>query len=77
MTERGRQDASDGNVDLEMRRVGNLATGRTSEDHDRKIGVPLDVSGTIYILFDNSSRWRSRLAKETKAAGLPVDLNLL
>jgi len=41
------------------------------------IEVPSDYDGVIYIPLDDFGGWRMELAKEMKAAGLPVDLNLL
>jgi predicted nucleotide-binding protein len=38
---------------------------------------PSDVSGVVYLPMDTSGSWRTDLAKEMKAAGLPVDLNCL
>jgi predicted nucleotide-binding protein len=36
---------------------------------------PSDVSGVVYETMDSGGSWKTALAKEMKAAGLPVDLN--
>lgn len=41
------------------------------------VEVPSDYSGVVYIRLDEESAWKFRLAKELRAAGLPVDLNKL
>jgi predicted nucleotide-binding protein len=38
---------------------------------------PSDISGIVYTFMDSSSAWRFELAKEMKAAGLPIDMNKL
>ena len=38
---------------------------------------PSDYDGVIYITLDDFGGWRMELAKELKAAGLPVDMNRL
>lgn len=40
------------------------------------VEVPNDYLGVVYTLFDNSDGWHLKLAKEMKAAGLDIDLNL-
>ena len=41
------------------------------------IEKPSDYDGVIYIIMDDFGGWRMELAKELKAAGLPVDMNRL
>ena len=38
---------------------------------------PSDYSGVMFIAFDDEEAWRTKLAKEMKAAGLDIDLNRL
>ena len=39
------------------------------------VEIPSDLSGVIYIPFDNSGAWNLRLAKEMKGAGIEIDMN--
>lgn len=39
------------------------------------LDMPTDVHGVVYISIDSEGGWKLKLAKEMKAAGLPVDLN--
>ena len=41
------------------------------------VKIPGDLSGVVYITLDKAKRWQFDVAKEMKAAGLPVDLNKL
>lgn len=36
---------------------------------------PGDLSGVLYIPLDNAGAWKTELARNMKAAGLPVDMN--
>jgi predicted nucleotide-binding protein len=40
------------------------------------VKIPSDYSGVLYTKLDSSGAWRLEIAKELKAAGLPVDMNL-
>lgn len=41
------------------------------------VEIPSDIDGVLYVPLDNGDTWRLLLAKEMRAAGLPVDLNRL
>jgi len=41
------------------------------------VEIPSDYSGVVYIPIDEEGGWKFHLAKELKAAGLPMDLNRL
>jgi predicted nucleotide-binding protein len=41
------------------------------------VELPSDMSGILYKLMDDAGRWELELAKEIRAAGITVDLNLL
>ena len=41
------------------------------------VEYPNDISGVLYVEYQNNGDWRLKLAKEIRNAGLPVDLNLL
>jgi hypothetical protein len=40
------------------------------------VEIPTDVAGLAYILLDQHQSWKMMLARELKASGLDVDLNL-
>lgn len=44
---------------------------------DSDVEVPGDMSGIVYVPFDDKGAWQIAVAKEMKAAGLDVDLNKL
>ena len=41
------------------------------------VEIPGDLSGIVYVAFDDKGAWQMSVAKEMKAAGLDVDLNKL
>jgi predicted nucleotide-binding protein len=41
------------------------------------IEIPSDLQGVIYTRMDEHDAWKTKVAKEMKAAGLAVDLNKL
>jgi len=41
------------------------------------VEVPSDYSGVLYVNLDDQNAWQSHLAKELKAAGLPIDSDAL
>lgn len=44
--------------------------------HQNGIELPSDYHGVIYIPIDDGGAWRLQLAREMKASGLQIDLNL-
>jgi predicted nucleotide-binding protein len=44
--------------------------------HKGDIEIPSDYGGVVYVQIDPAGAWKFQVAKEMKAAGLPVDLNL-
>lgn len=42
---------------------------------ENDVEQPGDLSGVLYIPLDNAGAWKTELAKNMKAAGLPVDMN--
>jgi len=38
--------------------------------------MPSDLSGVLYIPLGDDDAWKLRLAKEIRAAGIDIDLNL-
>lgn len=44
---------------------------------DSGVEIPGDMSGIVYVDYDNKGAWQMSVAKEMKAAGLDVDFNKL
>lgn len=42
-----------------------------------KLEIPNDLAGVIYEAYDKTGNWKIKIAREMKAQGYPVDLNLL
>ena len=53
--------------------MGTLGRDRVAALYEAGTELPSDIHGVLYIPLD--ATWELRLAKEMKAAGLPVDLN--
>ena len=56
--------------------IGRLGRNRVCALYAEGVEIPSDYSGVVYTKLDASGAWRLELAKELKAAGLPVDMNL-
>jgi predicted nucleotide-binding protein len=56
--------------------IGRLGRNRVCALYLEGVEIPSDYSGVLYTKLDSSGAWRLELAKELKAAGLPVDMNL-
>lgn len=56
--------------------IGRLGRNRVCALYTPGVEIPSDYSGVLYIQLDEQGGWRLALAKEMKAAGLPVDMNL-
>ena len=56
--------------------IGRLGRNRVCALYASGVEIPSDYSGVLYIQLDEQGAWRLALAKEMKAAGLPVDMNL-
>jgi predicted nucleotide-binding protein len=41
------------------------------------IEKPSDISGLLYVAWDDAGAWKNRIAGEMRAAGLPIDMNRL
>jgi len=57
--------------------IGRLSRKMVAALVEPEVEIPSDIDGVLYIPFDAGDVWRLLLAKEMKAAGLPVDLNRL
>lgn len=55
--------------------IGRLGRKRVCALYVEGIELPSDYSGVLYTRLDSSGAWRLEVAKELKAAGLPVDMN--
>ena len=56
--------------------IGRLGRNRVCALYTDGVEIPSDYSGILYTKFDTNGGWRLEIAKELKAAGLPVDMNL-
>jgi predicted nucleotide-binding protein len=56
--------------------IGRLGRNRVCALYLEGVEIPSDYSGVLYVKMDPSGAWRLELAKELKAAGFPVDMNL-
>lgn len=57
--------------------VGKLARRRVCALYVDGVELPSDMEGVLYVRYDHSGAWRTQLAREIKAVGIDVDLNLL
>ena len=55
--------------------IGRLGRQRVCGLYKPDVELPSDYTGVLYIPVDKQGGWRLALAKEMKAAGLPVDMN--
>lgn len=55
--------------------IGALGTERVCALYEEGVEIPSDYQGVAFVPLDSKQAWRFELAKEMKAAGLPVDLN--
>jgi len=56
--------------------IGRLGRNRVCALYVDGVEIPSDYSGVLYTRLDAGGAWRLELAKELKAAGFPVDMNL-
>jgi len=57
--------------------IGRLSRSRVCALHKGTLELPSDVHGVIYVPMDASGGWKISLAKEMKAAGISIDMNLI
>lgn len=55
--------------------LGKLGRNRVCALYEKDVEIPSDYSGVLFTPLDESGAWKSALARELMAAGLPVDLN--
>jgi predicted nucleotide-binding protein len=56
--------------------IGRLGRLKVCALYVEGVEIPSDYGGVLYTKFDAAGAWRLELAKELKAAGMPVDMNL-
>lgn len=54
--------------------IGKLGRKRVCALYKEGVELPSDYQGVLYVPMDKATAWELELAKEIKAAGLPVDL---
>lgn len=57
--------------------LGRLGRERVAAIFDSGVEMPSDYSGVLFLPYDDAGTWQFSLAKEIRAAGIPVDLNKL
>ena len=72
-----RQPRARQNVVLELGYfIGRLGRSKVCALYRGSVELPSDLHGVLYVPMDDGDGWKLRLAKEIKAAGLDVDMNL-
>jgi predicted nucleotide-binding protein len=57
--------------------LGKLGRNRVCALYKAGVEIPSDMSGVLYVPYDGTDAWKFSLAKEIKATGIEIDLNLL
>ncbi|HVZ70745.1 MAG TPA: nucleotide-binding protein [Polyangia bacterium] len=55
--------------------IGRLGRNRVCALYRQGVEIPSDYAGVLYVEMDDRGGWKLELAKELKAANLPVDMN--
>ena len=55
--------------------MGKLRRERVAALYKEGVELPSDIHGVVYVPMDDGEAWHFKLAKEMKAAGLPIDMN--
>lgn len=55
--------------------MGSLGRGRVCALYQEGVEIPSDYHGVAFISIDPAGAWKFLLAKELKAAGIPIDIN--
>ena len=57
--------------------LGRLGRDRVAAIFDTDVEMPSDYSGVLFLPYDDAGTWQFPLAKEIRAAGIPIDFNKL
>ncbi len=57
--------------------IGTLGRKNVCALYVEGVELPSDLSGILYISFDGGEAWKFKLAKEIRASGIEIDLNLV
>lgn len=57
--------------------IGKLGRNRVCALYSKDVEIPSDYSGVVFIELDGRGAWRLALAREMKAAGFKIDMNLV
>jgi predicted nucleotide-binding protein len=57
--------------------AGRLGRSKITVLHSEGVEIPTDYHGVVYIPLDSEEAWKLKLAKELKAAGLPINTDHL
>src|SRR5947209_3001268 len=55
--------------------LGKLGRKRVCALYQQGVEIPSDYQGILFVSLDETGGWKLHLAKELKAAGLPIDMN--
>lgn len=56
--------------------LGKLSRNRVTALHMGGLEIPSDYSGVAFVAVDDRGAWRLELARELKASGIDIDMNL-
>ncbi|MEK7778875.1 MAG: TIR domain-containing protein [Pseudomonadota bacterium] len=57
--------------------LGKLSRNRVTALHMGDVEIPSDYSGVAFVVVDDCGAWRLELARELKASGIDIDMNLV
>ncbi len=57
--------------------MGKLGRSKVCALVKGDVEIPNDISGVVYISMDDAGAWKFAVAKEMKAAGYDIDMNLI
>lgn len=56
--------------------LGKLSRNRVTALYQGEVEIPSDYAGVAFVKIDDQGAWRLELAREVKASGLTIDMNL-
>jgi predicted nucleotide-binding protein len=57
--------------------IGRLGRGNVALLYEEGVDLPTDIDGVLYQPLDGAGAWKLKLAKELRAAGIPVDADAM